>query len=158
MIRIRRDGVHSMCVKPTSDSMPSRVVNLRRAGFAAIIPGDGVIETVTTQSINSFLQLYNGALIMRLVLTWLPNAPMALVSPLATVCDPYLNLFRGIIPPIGGTIDLSPILAFVCLDVFTNSAAALPCEVNADGSMKKKEGIFSKAKSAFNSKFNNSLQ
>ena len=29
----------------------------------------------------------------------------------------YLNLFRGIIPPLGGTIDLSPILAFITLDV-----------------------------------------
>ena len=29
----------------------------------------------------------------------------------------YLNLFRGIIPPLGGTIDLSPILAFIVLDV-----------------------------------------
>ena len=35
----------------------------------------------------------------------------------STLCDPYLNLFRGIIPPLNGTIDLSPILAFVALDV-----------------------------------------
>jgi uncharacterized protein YggT (Ycf19 family) len=34
-----------------------------------------------------------------------------------TVTDPYLSLFRGIIPPLGGTLDLSPILAFVCLNV-----------------------------------------
>ena len=37
--------------------------------------------------------------------------------------DPYLNLFRGIIPPIGGTIDLSPILAFVLLDVSVGAAS-----------------------------------
>ena len=37
-------------------------------------------------------------------------------TPCSTICDPYLNLFRGIIPAIGG-IDLSPILAFVVLDV-----------------------------------------
>jgi YggT family protein len=35
----------------------------------------------------------------------------------STLADPYLNLFRGIIPPLGGTLDLSPILAFVVLDV-----------------------------------------
>lgn len=34
-----------------------------------------------------------------------------------TLCDPYLNLFRGIIPPLGGTLDFSPILAFVLLSV-----------------------------------------
>jgi YggT family protein len=47
------------------------------------------------------------------------------VAPLATVSDPYLNLFRGLIPPIG-MMDLSPILAFITLDVFTSTAAALP--------------------------------
>lgn len=46
-----------------------------------------------------------------------PNPPQVIAQPLATVCDPYLNLFRGIIPPLGGTIDLSPILAFITLDV-----------------------------------------
>ena len=51
------------------------------------------------------------------------------MSPLATLTDPYLGLFRGIIPPLGGTIDLSPILAFVTLDLLTSSAAALPCEM-----------------------------
>ena len=60
--------------------------------------------------------LYNVALIGRILLTWFPQAPEAIVRPLATVVDPYLNLFRGIIPPLGG-IDLSPILAFVTLDV-----------------------------------------
>lgn len=34
-----------------------------------------------------------------------------------SLCHRYLNLFRGIIPPLGGTIDLSPILAFITLDV-----------------------------------------
>ena len=48
----------------------------------------------------------------------------------SSVTDPYLNLFRGIIPPLGGTLDLSPIIAFTVLNVFTSSAAALPCEMN----------------------------
>jgi len=116
---------------PTPGAPPAKVVLARGTPFAAIIPGDGVVEAVVTQGLSSFLNLYNSAIIARLVLTWFPNPPQAVVGPLSTVCDPYLNLFRGIIPPIGGTIDLSPILAFVVLDVFTNSAAALPCEVVA---------------------------
>jgi YggT family protein len=48
----------------------------------------------------------------------------------STLCDPYLNIFRGIIPPLGG-IDLSPILAFLVLDAFTSTAAALPAELPA---------------------------
>ena len=31
--------------------------------------------------------------------------------------DPYLNLFRRIIPPIGGTLDLSPLFAFISLSI-----------------------------------------
>jgi YggT family protein len=34
-----------------------------------------------------------------------------------------------------GTIDLSPILAFVVLDLFSNSAAALPAEMGPDGKL-----------------------
>jgi hypothetical protein len=52
------------------------------------------------------------------------HAPLAhrrllllLCPPCSTLCDPYLNLFRGIIPPLGGTLDFSPILAFVLLSV-----------------------------------------
>ncbi|MCI02954.1 YGGT family protein, partial [Trifolium medium] len=45
-----------------------------------------------------------------------------------TVCDPYLNVFRGLIPPLGG-LDLSPILAFLVLNAFTSTAAALPAEL-----------------------------
>jgi uncharacterized protein YggT (Ycf19 family) len=29
-------------------------------------------------------------------------------------CQPYLNLFRGLLPPMGG-LDLSPIIAFIVL-------------------------------------------
>ena len=106
---------------------------LRHGNFAAMIPGDSAVETVITSGLFSTLNIYNTLLIGRLILTWFPNPPRQLAYPLATLCDPYLNLFRGIIPPIGGTIDLSPILAFTVLNVFTNTAAALPCEIGPDG-------------------------
>lgn len=51
----------------------------------------------------------------------------------STLCDPYLNIFRGIIPPLGGTLDLSPILAFLVLNAFTSTAAALPAELPPTG-------------------------
>ncbi|CAI5467105.1 unnamed protein product [Closterium sp. Yama58-4] len=103
------------------------------APFAAVIPGDTVAELVVTQGIYSFLNLYNTVLIVRILLTWFPNAPSAIVSPLSTICDPYLNIFRGLIPPIGGTLDLSPILAFVVLSAFTNASVALPAEMPEEG-------------------------
>jgi len=53
---------------------------------------------------------------------------MIIVS-FSTICDPYLNIFRGLIPPLGGTLDLSPILAFLVLNAFTSTAAAIPAEL-----------------------------
>lgn len=31
------------------------------------------------------------------------------------VTDPYLNLFRGLVPPLLGTIDFTPLLGFIIL-------------------------------------------
>lgn len=101
-----------------------------RRNFAAIIPGDSVAEMVVTSSVFNFLNIYNTLLISRLVLTWFPSAPQVIVNPLSTICDPYLNVFRGVIPPLG-QLDLSPILAFLVLNVFTNTASALPAEMNS---------------------------
>lgn len=34
---------------------------------------------------------------------------------LGRICDPYLDLFKRFIPPIGGMVDISPIVAFFVL-------------------------------------------
>jgi len=118
---------------PAHPAGSSLAINpLKKCGFAAIIPGDSAVEMVVTSTIYNFLNIYNTIIICRLVLTWFPNPPQQIVGPLATMCDPYLNLFRGIIPPLGG-LDLSPILAFVVLNTFTSTAAALPCEMPVNG-------------------------
>ncbi|KAJ4708900.1 ylmG-like protein 2, chloroplastic [Melia azedarach] len=101
--------------------------------FAAVLPGDSVAGLVVANGVMNFLNIYNTLLVVRLVLTWFPNSPPAIVTPLSTLCDPYLNIFRGIIPPLGGTLDLSPILAFLVLNAFTSAAAALPCELPVAG-------------------------
>eukprot|EP01024_Parvocaulis_polyphysoides_P003917 TRINITY_DN11017_c0_g2_i4.p1 TRINITY_DN11017_c0_g2~~TRINITY_DN11017_c0_g2_i4.p1 ORF type:complete len:213 (-),score=12.04 TRINITY_DN11017_c0_g2_i4:169-807(-) len=115
----------------------NKFICTRNSKFAAILPGDSAVELVLVNGLNNFLNLYNAALIGRILLTWFPNPPAAIAAPLATICDPYLNLFRGIIPPIGGTIDLSPILAFLVLNFFQSSAAALPCELPSEKLMKQ---------------------
>jgi YggT family protein len=73
----------------------------------------------------NFLQIYSVLLIIRVLLTWFQSAGWAeqIISFLAPVTDPYLNLFRSIIPPLGG-IDLSPILAFLLLNVVQSLVAA----------------------------------
>jgi len=90
------------------------------------------VETVLSTSVNSFLNAYNAILVARLVLTWFPNPPEAIVYPLATLADPYLNAFRGLLPPLG-QIDLSPILAFTALNLAQSAAAALPAQERAKG-------------------------
>lgn len=118
----------------------NRLAVSRRGAYASILPGDSIAETVITSGLSNTLNLYQSALIVRLILTWFPQPPAFLVNPLSTICDPYLNLFRGIIPPLGGTLDLSPILAFVVLDVCSGSAAALPCEMPAKYKRADKQG------------------
>ncbi|KAF6135520.1 hypothetical protein GIB67_015373 [Kingdonia uniflora] len=110
---------------------------LSMTNFAAIVPGDSVAGLVVANEILNFLNIYNTLLICRLVLTWFPNAPPVIVSPLGTLCDPYLNIFRGLIPPFGGTLDLSPILAFLVLNAFTGAASALPVELPPTGAVSR---------------------
>ena len=38
-----------------------------------------------------------------------------ILSALCSITDPYLNIFRGVIPPIGG-FDISSLLAFLLLN------------------------------------------
>ncbi|MBU7582221.1 MAG: YggT family protein [Nostoc sp. TH1S01] len=77
-------------------------------------------------TLNTFIQLYTALLFIRVLLTWFPtinwyNQPF---SALSQITDPYLNVFRSIIPPLGG-IDLSPMLAILLLQVVGQVVASL---------------------------------
>ena len=67
------------------------------------------------------LQIYSYILIVRVLLTWFPSIDWSngILAAMCSITDPYLNLFRGIIPPIGG-FDISSILAFLILSVIQN--------------------------------------
>lgn len=72
-----------------------------------------------SHAVNTLFYFYYLLLIIRILLTWFPNIdwysqPFALIRALT---DPFLNIFRGIIPPIGGVLDISPILAFIALQI-----------------------------------------
>ena len=69
-----------------------------RIGSPAQTLGDRALEAVRGKSAWICRNLYNTVLIGRIILTWFPQAPPALVGPLATVCDPYLNIFRCFFP------------------------------------------------------------
>ena len=62
--------------------------------------------------------VYTLLLIARIILSWFPSAQRTKIAHfLSFYTDPYLNIFRRIIPPIGGVLDLSPLVAFFALQV-----------------------------------------
>ena len=72
------------------------------------------------------LSIYSFILIIRILLTWFPGIDWSngILSALTSITDPYLNIFRGIIPPIGG-FDISSILAFLLLNFFQGQLIGL---------------------------------
>ena len=70
------------------------------------------------QVISTTLSLYYALLIIRILLTWFPGIDWSngILSALTSITDPYLNIFRGIIPPIGG-FDISSLLALILFNV-----------------------------------------
>ena len=59
---------------------------------------------------------YTIMIIVRIVASWFPSAQRSnWLYWIARYTDPYLNIFRRFIPPIGGVLDLSPMLAYLVL-------------------------------------------
>ena len=70
------------------------------------------------QVIQSFFSLYTILLVVRILSSWFPQASRyKLIRLVYQVTEPYLALFRRIIPPIGRVLDLSPLLAFFGLQL-----------------------------------------
>ena len=73
---------------------------------------------ILTRTVNSLFYFYYLLVIIRIFLSWIPNIdwenqPFAFIRALV---DPFLNIFRGIIPPIG-MLDISPIIAIILLNI-----------------------------------------
>jgi YggT family protein len=59
---------------------------------------------------------YTFMLLARVMLSWFPDFQRyRLTRFLIFYTEPYLALFRRVIPPIGGMMDLSPLIAFFAL-------------------------------------------
>lgn len=70
------------------------------------------------QVLAQTLSIYTVVLLVRVLLSWFPNLDWGnpLLSTVSSITDPYLNAFRGLIPPLGG-LDLSAIVAFLALQL-----------------------------------------
>ena len=64
-------------------------------------------------------------ILIRVLLSWIPRIPYnrtlsALLQFVHDVTEPYLGLFRRLIPPVGGSgfgIDLSPLIGLIVLQI-----------------------------------------
>lgn len=97
----------------------------------------------------TYAQLYLLLLFVRVLLSWFPNFSwenqpwLALRQvrrlfahsaqqrqPWTQVTDPYLNLFRGLVPPLMGSMDFTPLFGFLILQFL---AAALELDDGSEG-------------------------
>ena len=68
--------------------------------------------------IVSLSDAYSMIIFVYVMLSWFPTDRGILAdinNVLARICDPYLNLFKRLIPPIGGRVDVTPIVALLVL-------------------------------------------
>ncbi len=67
--------------------------------------------------LDTLLTFFSFALIIYILLSWFPNARESSFGQiLAKICEPYLEPFRKIIPPLG-MIDISPLVAIIALNL-----------------------------------------
>ncbi|WP_163101426.1 YggT family protein [Peribacillus alkalitolerans] len=81
--------------------------------------------SVLLNVIYYLLEMYSWGLIIYILMSWFPNARESSFGQiLARICEPYLEVFRRFIPPIG-MIDISPIVAIVVLNFSQRGLIAL---------------------------------
>ncbi|MBI3536764.1 MAG: YggT family protein [Chloroflexi bacterium] len=71
--------------------------------------------------VNFFDLLFNAlilAIIARAILSWLPIDPLnPIVNIINQITEPILAPLRRFIPPVGGMMDITPIIAIIILQV-----------------------------------------
>jgi uncharacterized protein YggT (Ycf19 family) len=66
--------------------------------------------------LSLLVELYMMTIFVYVLLSWLPDMRYRdWFRTLGSICEPFLSIFRRIIPPMGGMIDLSPMAAIFAL-------------------------------------------
>lgn len=72
------------------------------------------------QLITTLANFYETLIIVYILLSWFPIREGSIVHDigmvLRSVCEPYLGLFRRVLPPMGG-VDFSPVIAVLVLNL-----------------------------------------
>jgi YggT family protein len=87
------------------------------ASLMLLFDAVGVIQSF----VDVFIGVYILVILLYIITSWirLPYSPTLnrIQRFLYDVCDPYLRLFRRVVPPLG-PLDLSPMLAVISLLIF----------------------------------------
>lgn len=83
--------------------------------------------------VSALFLVYLILIFVRILLSWIPRLPynrylQAAVGFVQEVTDPYLNVFRRLIPPLGGggmALDFSPIVAIIVLYILQGLVVGL---------------------------------
>jgi YggT family protein len=83
--------------------------------------------------VNTLTLVYLVLIFIRIIMSWIPRIPYnrflaGFLKFVTDVTDPYLNLFRRILPPVRlgpGALDLSPIVATFVLIVVSSLVVGL---------------------------------
>jgi len=83
--------------------------------------------------VGALFLVYIGLLLVRVLISWVPRMPYnptlrRVLDFVTETTDPYLNLFRRFIPPLGGggfALDLSPMIGIIVLVVLRGLVVGL---------------------------------
>jgi len=93
---------------------------------------DPLLAAITREDVGDYVYtlalVYLVLIFIRIILSWIPRIPYnrwlnAGLKFVSDVTDPYLNLFRRILPPVRmgpGALDLSPIVATFVLIIVSS--------------------------------------
>jgi YggT family protein len=92
-----------------------------------------ITRTDVADYINTLVLVYLVLIFIRILTSWIPRMPYnrylaAFLKFVSDVTDPYLNLFRRILPPVRvgpGALDLSPIVATFVLIIVSSIVVGL---------------------------------
>lgn len=83
--------------------------------------GTSNIAVILWNIIEIVFWIYLIMLFLRILASWIPELQgTKILQFVSFYTDPYLNFFRQFIPPLG-MIDISPIVAFLCLGVIEHT-------------------------------------
>ncbi len=83
--------------------------------------------------VGALFLVYIILILIRVLMSWIPRMPYnptlrSVLDFVSQTTDPYLNLFRRILPPIGGGgfgLDLSPMIGIIVLYILRGLVVAL---------------------------------